>query len=518
MRKTTLLELVFIRYKIGGKHTINNQHQKCQCWVQEEGEDEDGRDLTLRPPFSLSQNQQTQQQNDEDDDDDGKAEEQEEGEDENRARGRGRGNWTIVLLSSLVGLLTGIGVVLFNYSGGMPQRGVSWLREEFMGDTWKQVILVPASGGMLSENGSQDNNGNEQGGEKGETLLVKMGMPVSVFYGIKAASRPFFKAIAASPEGPSVEIGTSVAKDIGFNAAVSGCFFAVELVLWPSPPDSSSISLANTTSMVIRSAVIASVVSKVGLGSEPAFKVPQYDFRSPTAAVLIMRRIRIMFRASAISIAGCRMWLGSLTLSKCTLYMLVFVDNLHKTVGLPKFLFPIVGGLAIGLMALAYTEILYRGLSADLLLQLVVVKIGATSLCRASRLVGGYYAPSLFICAATGISYGKNISSAVAQSNPILPSFRLGSSIIASIRPGNTRRKVIGKTKKLKQGNISSIQQPEVPSPTTNGISSSSASAERTSNASELCEIESSLCIDGSDTSTEQLEKRTFVSEAMRTK
>ncbi|KAM1345953.1 hypothetical protein FF1_035268 [Malus domestica] len=239
-----------------------------------------------------------------------------------------------------------------------------------------------------------------------------MGMPVWVFDGHKAASRPFFKAIAAcvtlgtgnslGPEGPSVEIGTSVAKGIGavfdknsqrrqslvaagsaagiasgFNAAVSGCFFAVESVLWPSPPDSSSISLANTTSMVILSAVIASVVSEVGLGSEPAFK--------------------------------------------CTSYMLVFVYNLHKTVGLPKFLFPIVGGLAIGLMALAYPEILYRGfenvdifleyrplekrLSADLLLQLVVAKIGATSLCRASRLVGGYYAPSLFIGAATGMAY-----------------------------------------------------------------------------------------------------------------
>ncbi|KAM1243819.1 hypothetical protein ACFX2G_036026 [Malus domestica] len=109
--------------------------------------------------------------------------------------------------------------------------------------------------------------------------------------------------------------------------------------------------------------------------------------------------------------------LVSLTLSECTSYMLVFVDSLHKTVGLPKFVFPIVGGLAVGLMALAYPEILYRGfenvdillefrplekgLSADMLLQLVVIKIGATSLCRASGLVGGYYAPSLFIGAAT---------------------------------------------------------------------------------------------------------------------
>lgn len=66
----------------------------------------------------------------------------------------------------------------------------------------------------------------------------------------------------------------------GFNAAVAGCFFAVESVLWPSSSDSST-SLPNTTSIVILSAVTASVVSEIGLGSEPAFKVPDYDFRSP---------------------------------------------------------------------------------------------------------------------------------------------------------------------------------------------------------------------------------------------
>lgn len=67
----------------------------------------------------------------------------------------------------------------------------------------------------------------------------------------------------------------------GFNAAVAGCFFAVESVLWPSSSTDSSTSLPNTTSMVILSAVTASVVSEIGLGSEPAFKVPDYDFRSP---------------------------------------------------------------------------------------------------------------------------------------------------------------------------------------------------------------------------------------------
>lgn len=67
---------------------------------------------------------------------------------------------------------------------------------------------------------------------------------------------------------------------------MAGCFFAVESVLWPSSADSSS-SLANTTSMVILSAVIASVVSVAGLGTEPAFTVPEYDFRSPSGTVLV---------------------------------------------------------------------------------------------------------------------------------------------------------------------------------------------------------------------------------------
>jgi H+/Cl- antiporter ClcA len=116
--------------------------------------------------------------------------------------------------------------------------------------------------------------------------------------------------------------------------------------------------------------------------------------------------------------------------------MFVIVDNLHKSVGIPRALFPVLGGLIVGLIALAYPEILYwgfenvdillesrpfvKGLSAGLLLQLVGVKIVATSLCRASGLVGGYYAPSLFIGAATGMAYGKFISFAVSQSNSMI--------------------------------------------------------------------------------------------------
>lgn len=116
--------------------------------------------------------------------------------------------------------------------------------------------------------------------------------------------------------------------------------------------------------------------------------------------------------------------------------MLVIFNDLHKVLGTPKAVFPIMGGVTVGLIALVYPEILYwgfenvdillesrpfvNGLSINLLLQLVVVKIVASSLCRASGLVGGYYAPSLFVGAATGMAYGKFINIAIAQSNPAI--------------------------------------------------------------------------------------------------
>ncbi|KAJ0014908.1 hypothetical protein Pint_21908 [Pistacia integerrima] len=517
--------------------------------------------------------------------------------------GLGLGNSGIIISSCLVGLFTGIVVVIFNngvheirdiFWDGIPLRGASWLREEPIESIWTRVILVPACGGFfvslinalraaLDEENISDMN----------------------FYDyLKAALQPLLKATAAcftlgtgnslGPEGPSVEIGKSIAKGVGnlfykspqrslslvaagaaagissgFNAAVAGCFFAVESALWPSPATDtdSYTSLPNTTSMVILSAVIASVVSEVGLGSEPAFKVPDYDFRSPGELPLYL-------------LLGILCGLISLTLSRCTTYMLVIVNDLHKVLGIPKAVFPIMGGVTVGLIALVYPEILYwgfenvdillesrpfvNGLSTNLLLQLVVVKIVATSLCRASGLVGGYYAPSLFIGAATGMAYGKFINFAIAQSNPaidlsilevaspqayglvgmaatlagvcqvpltsvlllfeltqdyriVLP--LLGAVGLSSwITSGQMRRRDVKETKKAGQEKAHTNQQSEIYLSRTSGLSSNYSLAKEESDASNLCAVESSLCLDDSDLEIEELGKRIFVSEAMRTR
>ncbi|PUZ55163.1 hypothetical protein GQ55_5G189900 [Panicum hallii var. hallii] len=358
----------------------------------------------------------------------------------------------VTLAACLVGLLTGVSVVLFNLSvheirdifwDGIPLRGASWLREEPIGEVWQRVIFVPVSGGAIV------------GGLNALRSSVKTNSngPMSK---IKSAIMPFLKAVAASftlgtgnslgPEGPSVEIGSSIAKGFGnvfdleggkrlslvaagsaagissgFNAAVAGCFFAVESVLWPSSTDSSS--LANSTPMVILSSVIASVVSEIGLGSDPAFTVPEYDFRSPTELPLYL-------------LLGVFCGLVSITLSRCTSLAMETVERLQRATGLPKAASPALGGLIVGLLALMYPEVLYwgfenvdillesrpftSGLSATILVQLIGVKLLATSLCRAFGLVGGYYAPSLFIGAATGMAYGKFMKFTFTGPEPLL--------------------------------------------------------------------------------------------------
>ncbi|KAL3507034.1 hypothetical protein ACH5RR_032416 [Cinchona calisaya] len=502
-----------------------------------------------------------------------------------------------IINACLVGLFTGIGVVLFNMAvheirdifwDGIPDRGASWLREEPVEVKWRQVMLVPACGGLLV---SMLNLLQTSLKESKNWILSST---------VKATLEPIFKAVAAcvtlgtgnslGPEGPSVEIGTSIAKGVGtlfdngsqrklslkaagsaagissgFNAAVAGCFFAIESVLWPSPAESSS-SLTNTTSMVILSSVIASLVTEIGLGSEPTFIVPNYDFRSPSELPLYL-------------LLGILCGLVSVTLSRCTTFMRVSIDTIEKVTGVPNTIFPIFGGLTVGLIALAYPEILYwgfenvdlllesrpvvEGLSANLLLQLVAVKILATSLCRASGLVGGYYAPSLFIGAATGMAYGKVVSFVISQSNPsihlpflevaapqayglvgmaatlagvcqvpltavlllfeltqdyriVLP--LLGAVGLSSwITSGQTRKKGVVGRNKVNNGDSCLSQEPEISSSSTSLISSTHSGTEETSDESDLGENGRLLYLDVCN-DTNDIAERILVAQAMRTR
>ncbi|KAF8101078.1 hypothetical protein N665_0210s0014 [Sinapis alba] len=492
-----------------------------------------------------------------------------------------------IVSACLIGVLTGVSVVLFNNCvhllrdfswDGIPDRGASWLREEPIGSIWLRVILVPTLGGLLVSvlNQLREAAAEEDSDDTDDFSVGRL----------KAVLRPFLKAVAAcvtlgtgnslGPEGPSVEIGASIARGVnsvfnkspqtglsllaagsasgissGFNAAVAGCFFAVESVLWPSSSDSST-SLPNSTSMVILSAVTASVVSEIGLGSEPAFKVPDYDFRSPGELPLYL-------------LLGALCGLVSLALSRCTSSMTTAVDSLNKDAGIPKAVFPVMGGLTVGIIALVYPEVLYwgfenvdillesrpfvKGLSADLLLQLVAVKIAATALCRASGLVGGYYAPSLFIGGAAGMAYGKFIGIALAQNPGIhlsilevaspqayglvgmaatlagvcqvpLTSVLLLFELTQDYRIVLPLLGAVGMSSWITSGQSKRQETRKRKSQEAVQQSLTASDDEESSSTNNLCEVESSLCIDDDSIiqAEELLTRSIFVSEAMRTR
>lgn len=120
----------------------------------------------------------------------------------------------------LVGVLTGISVVLFNNCvhslrdfswDGIPDRGASWLRDAPIGSVWLRVIFVPTLGGLLV---SVLNQLREAADEDSDDATSA----------VKVVLRPFLKAVAAcvtlgtgnslGPEGPSVEIGASIARGV----------------------------------------------------------------------------------------------------------------------------------------------------------------------------------------------------------------------------------------------------------------------------------------------------------------
>ncbi|XP_073300174.1 chloride channel protein CLC-e-like [Primulina huaijiensis] len=197
----------------------------------------------------------------------------------------------------------------------------------------------------------------------------------SVVSNLRSTLKPILNTVAAcvtlgtgnslGPEGPSVEIGVSVAKGVGtlignggqrklslraagsaaglssgFNAAVAGCFFAVESVLWPSLMESSS-SLTNTTSMVILSAVIASVMSEVGLALSQLLQ-----FQSTTSVLQVVLKVSKLCSSSA---ERCRVtWKVTPNTSLLTALTLM---NKHKLSQIPVIMEHVdSGGCPVGLL------------------------------------------------------------------------------------------------------------------------------------------------------------------------
>lgn len=362
--------------------------------------------------------------------------------------------WALLLIGCLLGLTTGVFVVMFNKGekiihdwawAGTPHEGAAWLRLQRLADTWHRIMLIPVTGGVIvgvmhAVTAIIDQIKASRSNERRRFDLLAGLCPV-----IKAVQAAVTLGTGCSlgPEGPSVDIGKSCALGYseitnsnrqrkialvaagaaagissGFNAAVSGCFFAIETVLRPLHAENSP---PLTTAMIILASVLSATVSNSLLGERPAFTVPAYELKSAAELPLYLMLGMV---CGVVSVIFTRLveWFTS-----------VF-NFLKERLGIPSTVTPALGGLGVGIIALRYPGVLYWGftnveeilqsgktVSAPgkwLLTQLIAAKVVATALCKGSGLVGGLYAPSLMMGSAVGSVFGDLAGRAINAAIP----------------------------------------------------------------------------------------------------
>jgi H+/Cl- antiporter ClcA/CBS domain-containing protein len=344
---------------------------------------------------------------------------------------------TIVLLSVLIGGMTGLGVILFHYA---IEFANNW-SDELIVDTprrWSSISkywllpIVPVVGGAivgLMRWYWQDFGPNM----KSMVVAAQTGEKIAPWRGaIKTIAAAVSLGTGASlgPEGPSVEIGANVGMFLGqilhasqerqrlllgagaaagiaagFNAPIAGVFFALELVL-------GATFATSTVSVVVLAAVVASLVAQMGLGIKPAFNVPVYQVKSLLELPLYLILGGL---ASLISIAYTQ------TVQYSRSAFAGKIPSLGWLGKIPHWLTPILGGLAIGLVALKFPQIKGIGyetieailqdveFSLPLLVSILIIKLLMTALSLGSGLVGGLFAPSMFLGACLGSVYAQGL-------------------------------------------------------------------------------------------------------------
>lgn len=178
-----------------------------------------------------------------------------------------------------------------------------------------------------------------------------------------------------------------------FNAPLAGIFFALEVILREYG--------TRYFSSVVLSAVSATVISRTFLGSSPAFVTPPYE---------LLSSYDIIFYFVLGLLAAIIGWIFIKVLYKC--------EDIFDGINIPSYLKPAIGGLILGLIGLYFPQIFGVGypsiektlngqLGPILVFGLIGLKIIATSLTLGSGGSGGVFAPSLFIGAMLGSSFGS---------------------------------------------------------------------------------------------------------------
>lgn len=309
------------------------------------------------------------------------------------------GGWVVVLVPVLGGLV--VGLLLYFFIGEERYHGVAGIME-----------AVALAGGRLRYKR----------------------MPVKAI----ASAISIGSGASVGPEDPSVQIGANLGSMVSqalhlsdermrslvaagaasgiaaaFNAPIAGVFFALEIILGEIT--------GSALGVVVLSAVISAVFTQAVASPEPAFPVPAYAFNSTWELPLYLG-------------------LGLLSGPIAALYvrfLYIAQDVFDLRIKALRWLKPAIAGLVVGLVGIFLPQVFGVGydtigkilngekLGIPLLLGVMVAKLFLTPISIAGGFPGGVFAPSLFIGAALGGTFGQVASQVFPQMNIIPAAFAM---------------------------------------------------------------------------------------------
>ncbi|RLQ88157.1 chloride channel protein [Notoacmeibacter ruber] len=194
--------------------------------------------------------------------------------------------------------------------------------------------------------------------------------------------------------------GAASAISASFNAPIAGVLFAHEVIL-------NHYSRRAFVPIVIASAA-GSILSRLWSGDAPAFNVPPLS-------------VATYWEFPAFALLGIVCALVAISFQ----FSLFAADYIARGIPMPLWLRPVLGGLVVGTIGVAYPEILGVGYGTTdqalhgeipllTILTLLVLKIVATSVTLASRFGGGVFSPALYLGAMAGAAFGQIAASIVS--------------------------------------------------------------------------------------------------------
>jgi CIC family chloride channel protein len=190
--------------------------------------------------------------------------------------------------------------------------------------------------------------------------------------------------------------GAASAVAASFNAPIAGVIFALEVIL--------GFYTARAFAPIVIASVAGALICRLHIGDMPAFSLPDYALKS-------------VLEVPAFAILGVVSGLSAVFFMRVS----VLADTLNARIKLPIIARTTLGGLIIGMIALAFPEILGVGYGATdnalkgaygfwFLIALFFAKVLATTVSLSARHGGGIFSPSLYLGAMVGGAFGILVS------------------------------------------------------------------------------------------------------------